>query len=105
MTNFLTFDSKDRCLKCDHSLEKLLSSTSVWCCLLFNFTQFVVLEKLSVLDLRLSGVKGLTKHFELLFKLACTGNINFSDIVPLRRSGYSFERNCVLRRWESETLK
>ena len=29
------------------------------CCLFFNFTQFVILENLSILDLKLSGVKGL----------------------------------------------
>ena len=28
-------------------------------CLLFNFTQFVILEILSILDMALSGVKGL----------------------------------------------
>ena len=38
---------------------KLLSSTLLWCYLVFNFTQFVILESLSVLDLALSEVKGL----------------------------------------------
>ena len=28
----------------------------------------------------------------------------FNDLISNDR-GYSFERNCVLRRWESETLK
>ena len=32
-------------------IGKLLSSTLLWCCLFFNFTQFVVLENLSILDL------------------------------------------------------
>ena len=32
----------------------------MWCCLFFNFTQFVILENLSILDLALSAVKGLT---------------------------------------------
>ena len=36
---------------------KLLSSTLLWCWLIFNFTKFVVLEKLSILDLAMSGVK------------------------------------------------
>ena len=56
--SFLTFDSMDRTLRCDHFVGKLLSSTLLWCCLLFNFTQFVILEHLSVLDLALLGVKG-----------------------------------------------
>ena len=51
--SFLTFDSMDRTF-----VGKLLSSTVLWCCLFFNFTQFVILENLSVLDLALSGVKG-----------------------------------------------
>ena len=28
----------------------------LWCCLFFNFTQFVILESLSIFDLALSGV-------------------------------------------------
>ena len=36
---------------------KLSKSTSLWCCVLFNFTQVVILENLSILDLTLSGVK------------------------------------------------
>ena len=53
-----------RTLKCDHIfIGKLLSSTLLtyllWCCLTFDFTQFVILENLSILDLALSGVKGL----------------------------------------------
>ena len=51
--SFLTFDCINRILKCD---LKLLSSTSLWCCLFFSFTQFVILENLSILDLTLSGV-------------------------------------------------
>ena len=31
--------------------------------LFFNFTQFVILEKLSILDLALSGVKGQSFQF------------------------------------------
>ena len=30
----------------------------MWCCLFFNFTHFVILENLLILDLALSGVKG-----------------------------------------------
>ena len=55
--SFLIFDSMER--KCDHSIEKLLSSNLLWCCLFFNFTQVVILENLLILDLALSGVKGL----------------------------------------------
>ena len=43
--SFLTFDSMDRTLKCDHSLEG--------CCLFFSFCLFVILENGSVLDLAL----------------------------------------------------
>ena len=44
--SFLTFDSIDKTLYCG----------AVY---LFNFTQFVNLENLSILDLALSGLKGL----------------------------------------------
>ena len=30
---------------------------------------------------------------------------SYQCIISLNDRGYSFERNCVLRRWESETLK
>ena len=53
---FLTFDSVERTLKG----ANLLSSTLLWCCLFFNFQQFVILENLSLLHLALSRVKGLT---------------------------------------------
>ena len=57
---FLTFDSVDRNPEELPFVGKLLSSTSLWCCLFFSvFTQFVLLEKLSVWDSALSGVKGL----------------------------------------------
>ena len=56
MQSCLTFDSIDRTLKCDH-----LFITLLWCCLIFNFTQLETLENLLILDLGLSGVKGLTK--------------------------------------------
>ena len=46
----------DRTLKC---VEKLLSSTLLWCCLFFNFTQSVPVENLSGLDLALLRMKGL----------------------------------------------
>ena len=40
--NFLTFDSMNRTLKCDHSLES--SRAILYCGAAFNFTQFVILE-------------------------------------------------------------
>ena len=55
--SFLTFDSLKKTLKCGRSLES--SSTLLWRCFVFSFTQFVILEHLSVLDLALSGVKGV----------------------------------------------
>ena len=39
---------------------------SLWCCLIFSFTQFVILEDLSSLDLALSGVKGLKENVSLV---------------------------------------
>ena len=53
--SFLTFDFVDRTLKCDHSLE---SCWGVLFCDVCIF-QFVILERLSILDLALSEVKGL----------------------------------------------
>ena len=44
---------------------KLLNSTVLWCCLFFNFTQFVILEHLPILDLALSGGKGLSSNLSL----------------------------------------
>ena len=52
--SFLTFEQNSKvCL----FIGKLLSST-LQCCSLF-FTQVLILENLSVLDLALSGVQGL----------------------------------------------
>ena len=58
--SFLTFDSMEGTLKCDHSLE---SCTLPWCCLFFSSTQFVILENLSILDLAFSGVNGSSVQF------------------------------------------
>ena len=41
---FLTFDSMDRTLKRDHSL---LRTTLLWCYLVFDSTQFVIIENSS----------------------------------------------------------
>ena len=56
---FLTFDSMERTLNCNHFFGKLLSRTLLWFCLVFNFTQVVILKNVSVLDLAPSGVRGL----------------------------------------------
>ena len=48
-TKFLTFDSIDRI----SFIGKLLSSALPWRCLFFNFGQFPILERLSILDLAL----------------------------------------------------
>ena len=40
-------------------IGKLLTSTLLRCCWFFNFAQFLILEDLLILDLALSGVKGL----------------------------------------------
>ena len=44
MKHFLTFDSMDRFLKCDHSLESCLSSTLLWGSLFFSFSQVVIFD-------------------------------------------------------------
>ena len=48
----------DVTLKCDYSLETYEAVLSCGAVLL-SFTQFVILEHLSILDAVLSGVKGL----------------------------------------------
>ena len=42
-----------------------------------------------------------------IYNLVTRPFIYFKSIcaVPVNDRGFSFERNCVLRRWESETLK
>ena len=40
-------------------IGKLSSSRLLWCCLFFSFIHFVIVKKLSILDLALLGVKGL----------------------------------------------
>ena len=50
--SFLTFDSTDRTLKCDHSLERCWAVLH----LLFIFSQFAIVEHLSILNLAFSRV-------------------------------------------------
>ena len=86
--NFLTFDSVDRTLKCHHSLESCwavpyrgqsINQSIKWCCLFFNFTQFLILENLSILDMALTGVKEwielslqmIAKEFSLFISRKC----------------------------------
>ena len=57
--NFLHFDSMDRTLKCDNSYESCLTVLYCGAVCFFKFTQFVIEEHLSILDLALSRVKGL----------------------------------------------
>ena len=45
-------------------IGKLLRSTLLWCCLLSNFPQFVILENLSILGLALSEAKGITLYIK-----------------------------------------
>ena len=52
---------------------KAVISTLLWCSLFSNITQFVILENLSVLDLALSGVKGLkVQIYQFWTKVNCT---------------------------------
>ena len=64
--SFLTFYSMDRTLKCDHSLKRCFSALtlelSVLYCLFFNVAQLVIL------DLALSGMKGLRNQDEKLVR-------------------------------------
>ena len=46
--------------------ELTIHTLIAWCCLVLNFTQFVIFENLSILDLALSGVKGLS-HIDAFF--------------------------------------
>ena len=46
-------------LKCSPFTGKLFSSTLLWCCVFFNLTRFVIFGTISILDLTLSGLKGL----------------------------------------------
>ena len=50
------FDYMDRA----HSLESCWAA--LYCGVFFNFTQFVILENLSIFDLALSGVKELNDY-------------------------------------------
>ena len=61
--SFLTFDSMDRTLKCDHSLESRRVIPFTVVLFVFNFTQFVILE-----NFRLGTVKRLIiLHLGLFF--------------------------------------
>ena len=76
---FLTFDSMDRALKCDHSLKAVEQYFTVvlFVCLFFffNFAQFIILECLSIFDLALSGVKGLNFLSAIIFILLPSSNV------------------------------
>ena len=52
--SFLSFDSMDRTLNCDHSLESCRAVLYCGAVCFFNFTQFVILEKLPIFHLILS---------------------------------------------------
>ena len=62
-THFSNFTFYGQNPKMWPSIGKLLGSTLLWCCLLFNFTQFIILENLSILNFALSRVKGLRNSF------------------------------------------
>ena len=47
-------------------IGKLLSSTLLWSCLIFNFMQFVILENLLILDLAPLGVKEINNDCPLI---------------------------------------
>ena len=47
-----------------------LKFTLQWCCLFSNFTKFVILESLSIVDLALSGVEKHAQYF---------GSVSFSS--------------------------
>ena len=81
---------------------KLLNSAFLWRCLFFNFTHCVILEHLSILSVK------LLRPFDKIGNLEIHGlpdNKEIFSSFPKNDTGFGFERNCVLRRWESETLK
>ena len=65
----LTFDSMDRTLKCDHSLEScravLYCGAFFFFFFFFHFSQFVILGHLSFFELAMSGEKGFIKYLLL----------------------------------------
>ena len=74
----------------------------MWCCLLFNFTQFVILENFSILDLALSGVKRLIPSFFsiLLIYSAMVLNRRFCDADGLLVAFHDIS-NCEGIKWRS----
>ena len=70
-----------------------MSSTLLWCCLFFHFYSVCNFENLSILDLALSGVKGLRLVVECVLNCFC----HFSRILE-SRSGSEDESDS-----ESET--
>ena len=62
----ITFDSME---SVTIRWKALLSSTLPWKCLFFNFTQFIMLQNFSILDLALSGVKQLYELVKQLYEL------------------------------------
>ena len=62
-----------------------MSSTLLWCCSFFNFTQSVILENFSILDLELSGVKYLheiTCLMKLVTQFLVTRSVNMNISFP-----------------------
>ena len=57
-TKFSNFWFYGQNTKLSPFIGKLLSCSILWC-LFLNFTKFVILETLSILDLALSGVKDI----------------------------------------------
>ena len=59
--SLLTFDSKDRTLQSGATRWKVVEQYYylLWFCSFFKFPWFVIFENLSILDLALSGMKGL----------------------------------------------
>ena len=55
---FITLDNMHRTLKCDDSLNTVVVLYCGAVCFYPDFTEIVILENLSILDLQRSGVKG-----------------------------------------------
>ena len=78
---------------------KLLSSTLPWSCLFFNFTKFVIIENLSILDLALSGVKELNFYVApvLSFPIFYCRILNACILLGVNRNSLTFHHDaCIL---------
>ena len=81
---------------CDHSL---LSCTLLWCILLFNLTQFVILVNLSILNLALAGVKRLNHRVLVIYANGCSlVTFKYGYFIQIKDSCMLLKGNGVLEK-------